>query len=114
MKRDAVQDEPLNEPKSACFCVPFSLLGADGFSFDAWPHSLILSQALLAGNAVLYKPSEWSLQTGRRVAELMAEARVPSDFFAPVFGDGAGAGSALAAQPLDLQAAWGASAPDHG
>jgi len=41
------------------------------------------------------------LQTGRRVAQLMAEAGVPAGVFAPVFGDGAGAGAALAAQPLD-------------
>lgn len=55
---------------------------------------------LLAGNAVLYKPSEWALQTGRRVSELMAEAGVPEAVFCPVYG-GADAGAALVAQPLD-------------
>ena len=55
---------------------------------------------LLAGNAMLYKPSEWTLQTGRRVTELMHEAGVPPDVFAPIYG-GADAGAALVAQPLD-------------
>ena len=37
---------------------------------------------------MLYKPSEWTAATGVRVAEMFAEAGVPSDVFAPVIGGG--------------------------
>ena len=56
--------------------------------------------ALLAGNAVLYKPSEYATLTGRHIAELMRDAGVPADVFVLVEG-GATAGSALLRQPID-------------
>ena len=71
------------------------------WNFPYFVGSNVWAPALLTGNAVLYKPSEWALQTGRRVAELMAEAGVPREIFAPVYGDGAGAGAALASLPVD-------------
>lgn len=43
---------------------------------------------LIAGNAILYKPSEFSTLTGLRIAELLHEAGVPKDVFAPIVGDG--------------------------
>ena len=46
------------------------------------------------------KPFTQPRQTGRRVSELMHEAGVPRDVFAPVYGGG-DAGAALVAQPLD-------------
>jgi acyl-CoA reductase-like NAD-dependent aldehyde dehydrogenase len=56
--------------------------------------------ALLAGNAVLYKPSEFATLTGRHIADLMHESGVPEDVFVPVFGGGA-TGAALLRQPVD-------------
>ena len=56
--------------------------------------------ALLAGNAVLYKPSEFATLTGRHIADLMHESGVPEDVFIPVLGDGA-TGAALLRQPID-------------
>jgi acyl-CoA reductase-like NAD-dependent aldehyde dehydrogenase len=56
--------------------------------------------ALLAGNAVLYKPSEFAAQTGLAIGELMRDSGVPADVFSVVTGAGA-AGSALVAQPVD-------------
>ena len=56
--------------------------------------------ALLAGNAVLYKPSEFATLTGLHIAELLHEAGVPDDVFVPVIGDGA-TGAALLRQPVD-------------
>lgn len=44
--------------------------------------------ALLAGNAVLYKPSECATLTGRAMAELLCEAGVPEDVFTPIIGGG--------------------------
>jgi acyl-CoA reductase-like NAD-dependent aldehyde dehydrogenase len=56
--------------------------------------------ALLAGNAVLYKPSEFASLTGGEIARLLHEAGVPGDVFIPVIGGG-DAGAALLKQPVD-------------
>ena len=44
--------------------------------------------ALLTGNAVLYKPSEFATLTGLEIAKLLHAAGVPADVFAPVIGGG--------------------------
>lgn len=56
--------------------------------------------ALLAGNAVLYKPSEFATLTGLHIARLLHEAGVPPDVFVPLVGGGA-VGAALLAQNVD-------------
>jgi len=56
--------------------------------------------ALLTGNAVLYKPSEFATMTGLEIARLLHEAGIPSDVFIPIIGDGA-AGAALLEQRID-------------
>ncbi len=56
--------------------------------------------ALLAGNAVLYKPSEHATLTGLAIASMLGDAGVPVDVFAVVVGDGS-AGAELLAHELD-------------
>ena len=56
--------------------------------------------ALLAGNAVLYKPSEFATLTGLHIARLLHEAGVPEDVFVPLVGGGE-VGAALLEQPID-------------
>jgi acyl-CoA reductase-like NAD-dependent aldehyde dehydrogenase len=56
--------------------------------------------ALVAGNAVLYKPSELATLTGLHVARLLHASGVPEDVFVPVIGDKL-AGAALLRQPVD-------------
>lgn len=56
--------------------------------------------ALVAGNAVLYKPSEHATLTGLHIAQMLEESGVPEDVFIPVIGDGA-TGAALLRQPVD-------------
>jgi acyl-CoA reductase-like NAD-dependent aldehyde dehydrogenase len=56
--------------------------------------------ALLAGNAVLYKPSELATLTGLHIARLLHESGVPTSVFVPLVGAGA-VGAALLAQPVD-------------
>jgi acyl-CoA reductase-like NAD-dependent aldehyde dehydrogenase len=56
--------------------------------------------ALLAGNAVLYKPSEFAALTGGEIARLLHEAGIPQDVFIPLIGGGA-VGAALLQQPVD-------------
>ncbi|HEY4068172.1 MAG TPA: aldehyde dehydrogenase family protein [Burkholderiaceae bacterium] len=55
--------------------------------------------ALLAGNAVLYKPSEFATLTGLHIARLLHESGVPLDVFVPLVGRG-NVGSALLAQDV--------------
>ncbi|MEP7294673.1 MAG: aldehyde dehydrogenase family protein [Burkholderiales bacterium] len=56
--------------------------------------------ALLAGNAVLYKPSEFATLTGLHIARLLHESGVPLDIFVPLVGRGE-VGAALLAQNID-------------
>ncbi len=56
--------------------------------------------ALLAGNAVLYKPSEFASLTGREIARLLHASGVPEDVFVPVYGGGE-TGAAVVLQPVD-------------
>lgn len=62
--------------------------------------SNVFLPALLTGNAVLYKPSEFATLTGLAITELLHDAGVPSDVFVPVIG-GPAAGQALLEQPVD-------------
>ena len=56
--------------------------------------------ALLAGNAVLYKPSEFATLTGMHIAEMLVASGIPEDVFIPVIGGGK-TGAALLDQPVD-------------
>ncbi len=56
--------------------------------------------ALLAGNSVLYKPSEYATLTGLEIGNLLHAAGVPQDVFQVIVGAGE-AGAALLAQPVE-------------
>jgi acyl-CoA reductase-like NAD-dependent aldehyde dehydrogenase len=56
--------------------------------------------ALLAGNAVLYKPSEYATLTGLEIGNLLHAAGVAQDVFQVIVGAG-DAGAALLSQPID-------------
>lgn len=56
--------------------------------------------ALLTGNAVLYKPSEFAALTGIEIGKLLHRAGVPQPVFAVLIGDGS-VGSELIKQPID-------------
>jgi len=62
--------------------------------------SNVFVPALLAGNTVLYKPSEHATLTGLAIEEMMHASGVPRDVFQVVTGAG-DAGGALVAQPVD-------------
>ena len=74
-------------------------------NISAWNYpyfvgSNVFVPALVAGNAVLYKPSEYATLTGRHMADLLHASGVPEDIFVPVIGGGA-TGAALLRQPVD-------------
>ena len=62
--------------------------------------SNVFVPALLAGNAVLYKPSEFAALTGLAIGEMLHAAGIPPDVFCVLTGGGA-TGTALVEQPVD-------------
>jgi acyl-CoA reductase-like NAD-dependent aldehyde dehydrogenase len=81
--------------------VPLGLVA----NISAWNYPWFVScnvvvPALLAGNAVLYKPSEIATLTGQHLVRALHEAGVPRDVLALVVGAG-DAGAALLEQPID-------------
>ncbi|HSC99898.1 MAG TPA: aldehyde dehydrogenase family protein, partial [Casimicrobiaceae bacterium] len=74
-------------------------------NISAWNYpyfvgSNVFIPALVAGNSVLYKPSEFATLTGRHIADLLHAAGIPEDVFIAVIG-GATTGAALLRQPVD-------------
>ena len=74
-------------------------------NISAWNYpyfvgSNVFVPALLAGNAVLYKPSEFAPLTGLAIGEMLHAAGVPADVFAVVIGAGT-TGALLVEQPVD-------------
>ncbi len=74
-------------------------------NISAWNYpyfvgSNVFVPALLAGNAVVYKPSEFATLTGLAIASMLNEAGVPIDVFSVVVGDGP-VGAELLSHSLD-------------
>ncbi len=74
-------------------------------NISAWNYpyfvgSNVFVPALLAGNAVLYKPSEFASLTGLAIGEMLHAAGVPPDVFCVVIGAGA-TGGFLVDQPVN-------------
>jgi len=57
-------------------------------------------QALIAGNTIIYKPSEEILLFAKLISELITESALPDGVFTVLFGDGA-VGEALVTQPVE-------------
>jgi acyl-CoA reductase-like NAD-dependent aldehyde dehydrogenase len=81
--------------------VPLGVVG----NISAWNYPWfvgcnVIVPALLTGNAVLYKPSEFATLTGLEIARLLHEAGVPREVFVPLVGAGA-VGAALLEQKID-------------
>lgn len=79
---------------------PIGVIGnISAWNYPFFVGSNVFVPALLTGNAVLYKPSEFASLTGLKIGELMQEAGVPADVFQLVMGGGS-AGAALLEQRL--------------
>ncbi len=81
--------------------VPLGVVG----NISAWNYPWfvgcnVIVPALLTGNAVLYKPSEYATLTGLEIGRLLHEAGVPRDVFAVLVGAGP-VGAALLEQQVD-------------
>ncbi len=74
-------------------------------NISAWNYPYLVGvnvfiPALIAGNAVLYKPSEFATLTGLQIARLLHAAGVPEDIFQTITGAGS-AGVTLSELPLN-------------
>ncbi len=74
-------------------------------NISAWNYPYLVGvnvfiPALIAGNAVFYKPSEYTTLTGLHIRDLLVEAGVPADVFQVAIGKG-NVGAYLLDLPLD-------------
>src|SRR6266404_3800320 len=74
-------------------------------NISAWNYPYLVGvnvfiPALLAGNAVIYKPSEYSTLTGLQIEKLLKQAGIPEDVFYVVIGAGT-VGELLLDLPFD-------------
>lgn len=79
---------------------PLGVLG----NISAWNYPFFVGAnvflpALLTGNAVMYKPSEFATLTGLGIAQALYDAGVPKQVFPTLVGDGS-VGAQLLEQPL--------------
>jgi acyl-CoA reductase-like NAD-dependent aldehyde dehydrogenase len=76
------------------------VLNISAWNYPWFVGSNVFVPALLAGNAVVYKPSEHALLVGESIAATLHEAGVPRDVFVEV-GGGPEVGAELLDQPID-------------
>ena len=100
----AIGAQQLHDDGSTRELLGFEPLGVVA-NISAWNYPYLVGgnvfvPALLAGNAVLYKPSEFATLTGLHIARLLHESGVPADVFVPLVGGGA-VGAALLEQRID-------------
>jgi len=92
-KGDATEERISHEPLGV-------IANISAWNYPWFVGGNVFIPALLAGNTVLYKPSEFASLTGVEIARLLYEAGIPQDVFIPVVGAGE-VGAALLKQPLD-------------
>ena len=85
-------DEKVYDKNGIQEWISYEPLGVVG-NISAWNYPYLVGvnvwiPALLAGNAVLYKPSEYALLTGGHITRLLHEAGVPAAVFFLVNGNG--------------------------
>ena len=97
-------DETMNTAVGMTELIRYEPLGVV-CNISAWNYPYLVGTnvfvpALLAGNAVFYKPSEFATLTGLQIEKLLKEAGVPENVFQVAIG-GAAAGEILLSIPLD-------------
>ena len=87
-----LQEKIMQEKDGVKDILKFEPLGVIA-NISAWNYPYLVGvnvfiPALLAGNAVLYKPSEYATLTGLNIEKLLHAAGVPKNVFCTVLGDG--------------------------
>lgn len=99
-----LSDEIMQEEKELVEKIVYEPLGVIA-NISAWNYPYLVGvnviiPAILAGNAVLYKPSEFATLTGKAIEKCLTNAGVPAAVFQTIIG-GPDAGQALLDLPLD-------------
>ncbi|MFN4314216.1 MAG: aldehyde dehydrogenase family protein [Chitinophagaceae bacterium] len=99
-----LSDEIMHEEQGLTEKIVYEPLGVVA-NISAWNYPYLVGvnvivPALLAGNAVLYKPSELASLTGKAIGQRLQEAGLPKGLFHVIIG-AAAAGEALLELPLD-------------
>jgi acyl-CoA reductase-like NAD-dependent aldehyde dehydrogenase len=89
---DGLQESITREPLGV-------VANVSAWNYPYFVGSNVFVPALLTGNAVLYKPSEYAALTGILIGELLHKAGVPEDVFIVLPGGGE-TGAALVGQPV--------------
>lgn len=81
--------------------VPYGVVGI----ISPWNYPLLLPMgqiipALVAGNSVVFKPSEWTSIVGQKIKEIFDKANLPSNVFNVIFGE-TETGQALVQSSID-------------
>jgi acyl-CoA reductase-like NAD-dependent aldehyde dehydrogenase len=101
LQDEIVLDDPAQHLREKITHEPLGVIGnISAWNYPYYVGSNVFIPALLAGNAILYKPSEYASLTGLAIRELLIEAGVPQDIFVSVIGDGR-VGAELVRQRLD-------------
>lgn len=99
-----LSEEVITEENGLTEKIAYEPLGIIG-NISAWNYPYLVGvnvfiPALIAGNAVMYKPSEYAALTGLKIEAMMHEAGVPQHVFQTVTGDKE-AGEIMLTLPLD-------------
>jgi acyl-CoA reductase-like NAD-dependent aldehyde dehydrogenase len=92
LRREELEETITREPLGV-------VANVSAWNYPYFVGSNVFVPALLTGNAVLYKPSEYATLTGLAIGGLLHEAGVPEDVFIVVTGGGE-TGAALVGQPV--------------
>ncbi|MEI7690731.1 MAG: aldehyde dehydrogenase family protein [bacterium] len=82
--------------------MPQGVIGHIGiWNYPVWQTFITAIPALLVGNAIIYKLSEFTTMTGLKIAEMIWESGVPKDVFIPVSG-GSTIGQEIVKSDVDM------------
>lgn len=81
--------------------IPHGVIGHIGiWNYPFWQTMITAIPALLTGNAVIFKPSEFTTKIGLKIADYIHEAGVPKDVYIPLTG-GADVGKRIVKSDVD-------------
>ena len=101
LRPETVLDDRAAKLAEKITCEPLgTIANISAWNYPYFVGSNVFVPALLAGNAVLYKPSEFAARTGLEIARLLHASGVPNRAFVPLIGTGV-VGGALLRQPID-------------
>ncbi|NLX47856.1 MAG: aldehyde dehydrogenase [Euryarchaeota archaeon] len=89
------------DTKATINLVPHGVIGHIGiWNYPLWQTMITLIPALMAGNAVVFKPSELATMTGLKIKEAFDQTSMPPELFQVLIGGG-DIGKAMVTAPFD-------------